>query len=140
MIYWLELVLVIGLLGRALSDWIAAGMVTGLMDEGEGWPDIEPTFPRFSGAKIQKEPLFYNDAFPTKAYYIYAGWLVYWAFVIAGFRDLIANPGLVFGALGVPPIVMEVVAYGNILIMFYYAGSYLALGLRGTVNARRSGT
>lgn len=136
MIYWLELLVVVGLSGRAVSDWIAAGWVTGMMDDGDGWPDIEPQMPRFSGLKLQPEPLWYRDAFPSKAYYIYGGVLLYWAFVIAGFRDMIATPGLVFGALGVPPVVMEMVAYANILVMFYYAGSYFALGARGTLQNR----
>lgn len=136
--YWLELPLVVGLSGRFLSDVVAAGAMAGVM-KGDRWPEFDPSKTTATGAKIQREPLVYNASFPNAAYYLYSVMLFYWAYVFGStLFDTIAQPGQVFGALGVPPAVMQIVAYGNVLIMVYYAGSYLADGIKGSIQARRT--
>jgi hypothetical protein len=135
--YWLELPLVVGLFFRSFSDIIAGGMVGNMMLDSNAWPNIDRAKHEYHGTKLQDKPLFWNETFPTEAYYIYAFVLLYIAYFFGmAFHDTIANPGLVFGAVGVPPLAMEIVAYGNVFIMYLYAGKYLAEAVKGTLASR----
>jgi len=132
--YWLELPLVIGLGMRAFSDFVAGGFAHAVYD-GDAWPDIDrdKSYIRM-GARLQSQPLAGNPEFPGGVYYLHAATLGYFAIVSQEVMvNLISYPGLVFGALGVPPAVMKIVAYGNVLVMYWYAGGYLARGVKATV-------
>lgn len=129
--YWLELPLIVGLVGRSVGDIFAGALMADVVQNREDMGGYDPRDSVYSGAKLQAKPLYWNPVFPDVAYFMYGVMVAYWAVVFqAGFMHTIANPGPVFGALGVPPAVMQAVAYANILVMYWYAGSYIAEGVK----------
>lgn len=136
--YWIELPVVVGLAIRSAADIFAGTFMAGLFEERSS-TDIDWNKFEYSGLKIQSTPVYWHPQFSGPAYYMYGALMAYWAY-FGGvlFFDTIANPGLVFGTLGVPKIVMEMVAYANIFVLYYYAGSYFATGVKHTVTNRDS--
>lgn len=123
--YWLELPLVVGLWGRLVADIFAGAMASEWMDGRDTLP--EPDGFDAVGMRLQAAPVAGPSNVPEAGYAFYGVNALYWGLVFqAGFMHTIAHPGVVFGALGVPAVVMEWVAYGNILVLYYYGGAYLA--------------
>ena len=134
--YWLELLLIVGLVGRRVSDLIAAGFLGHVMD-GDAYPDMDVAQTEWAGAELQRKPLTYHPGFPAWSYFIYASVLAGATYLyVTILMDTIAMPGLVFGALGVPPLVMQVIAWANAAVMFWYVGGYLADGTKALLAAR----
>jgi len=123
--YWLELPLVVGLWGRLVADICAGAMASEWMAERDSLPD--PQDFDAVGMRLQPAPVAGPQNVPKSGYAFYGVSAMYWAMVFqAGFMNTIATPGPIFGALGVPAVVMEWVAYANILVLYYYGGAYLA--------------
>lgn len=125
--YWLELPLIVGLATRFFADIMAGSLW------GDGLADAEHrdavASERFivNGTRLQIAPSFWHPEYGPRALAFYAAVMAYWGFVfVHGFVDTIAQPGPVFGALGVPPIVMQGVAWANAGVLFALAGIYAA--------------
>lgn len=125
--YWVELPLVVGLAVRFFADVMAGGLWADGRRDSENWDSPDSAEFESFGTRLQSAPSFWHPDFGARAYAFYAVMMLYWAFVFQiGFVDTIANPGPVFGALGVPDVVMRGVAWANAGVLYAAAGVYAA--------------
>lgn len=128
--YWIELPLIVGLLYRFAVDIMAGGMWADGLESAGHERDIDPKKIQTHGTRLRLKPSFWHPDFDYRAYFVYAGMMLFWAMLFGKtFRHTIAHPGPVFGALGVPGIIMEGVAWANTGLLFVLAGVYAADGV-----------
>lgn len=128
--YWAELPLIVGLAVRFFADATAGGLWASGREDSEHYDTIESERFESHGTRLQARPSFWHPSFGVRAQFFYSAVMLYWAGVfVVGFMDTIAHPGPVFGAIGVPPAVMQVVAWANAAVLFAAAGVYAADGL-----------
>jgi hypothetical protein len=119
----LELPLAFGLFIRSFSDALATVMATRIQES-----TVDEL--SYGGLTFQREPLFYNAKLPENMYYVFAIVCGYWAFVfgkvgvaIMSHKEILFTP---VGYLGI----------ANLLVVFWFAGSYLATAIAHTFNNR----